>query len=164
MYGGFAMVNAIVKTPPINQKKKTQSVQGVTGVDFDSDEEQETNGRYGARQKNDDDDDFEREESLDLDELDGWMEKINKARKQSLEDEKEAHKQDDQDIRPGSSEDQEDEEDEFDFITEHMQKKKQTDNNQELKREESFGAVLQRHDSELEQFEINSESEKESGI
>ena len=72
---------------------------GVTGVDFDSDEE-ETKGRYDKKRKNSasDDEDIERDESLTLDELDGWMSKNNQRR---LEEDSKA----DQDIGPGSSDD-----------------------------------------------------------
>jgi len=70
-YGGFGMVQ-------IPKSKKKSEVLGVTGVDFDSDEE-ESKDRYGKkRQTNDsDDEDIERDESLTLDQLDGWMTKIN---------------------------------------------------------------------------------------
>lgn len=80
------MVNANLNQP----KKKKSGVVGVTGVDFDSDEEEEKKGRYGkkAKKDDDDDDDFERDESLTLDELDGWMEKVSKERKESLENER----------------------------------------------------------------------------
>jgi|688.fasta_scaffold85709_1 hypothetical protein len=79
----------MINTNFIQPKKKTSGVVGVTGVDFDSDEEKEKKGRYGKKAKKDnDDDDFERDESLTLDELDGWMEKVSKERKESLENEK----------------------------------------------------------------------------
>lgn len=69
---------------------------GVTGIDFDSDEE-ETKGRYNKKRKNSssEDEDIERDETLTLDELDGWMTKINQRR---LDEDANA----DQDIGPGS--------------------------------------------------------------
>ena len=76
------MVNANISQP----NKRKSGVVGVTGVDFDSDEEEKNKGRYGNKaKKDDDDDDFERDESLTLDELDGWMEKVSKERKESLD-------------------------------------------------------------------------------
>ena len=65
---------------PIAKNKKPQ-VLGVTGINFDSDEE-ETKGRYNKKRKNSssEDEDIERDESLTLDELDGWMTKINQRR------------------------------------------------------------------------------------
>ena len=106
-YGGFGMVQ-------IPKTKIKSEVLGVTGVDFDSDEENE-NGRYKNKPDNIEDEDIERDETLTLDELDGWMSKINQRH---LE---EKHG-DDQDIGPEATEEPNEDEEDFDFINAHLKK------------------------------------------
>lgn len=112
-YGGFGIVS---------KPRRKPEVMGVTGVDYDSpheDEDGDYSGRYAG--KREDDEDIERDESLTLDELDGWMSRVN----QRPEDH-------DQDIGPAMD----DHDDEFEAIIEHYQAR------HDLPREDSFGAVL----------------------
>lgn len=66
-------------------KTKKPEVLGVTGVNFDSDEDDNKQGRYALPQMTADDDDIERDEALTLDELDGWMSRINQTGKSKPE-------------------------------------------------------------------------------
>lgn len=56
-------------------RAKKPEVLGVTGVNFDSDEEKD--GRYNEEPEDEDDYSNERGDAFSLDELDGWMSKIN---------------------------------------------------------------------------------------
>lgn len=130
-YGGFGMVQ-------IPKAKKKQEVLGVTGVDFDSDENEDARYSAGKAGDEDEDEDIERDEALTLDELDGWMSKIN----QRMSDDKYG---DDQDIGPEATQEPHDEEEDFDFINAHFKMAPNRKPEPDLAKQESFGLVLQQN-------------------